>query len=65
MNLPSAGSSLHFFAMNGIRLFVSGYQRSRSQLQICRSSEGWRLPEREPPAKDCGVGGGTNQWRFS
>ena len=27
MNLPPAGSSLHFFAMNEIRLFVSGYQR--------------------------------------
>jgi hypothetical protein len=27
VNLPPAGSSLHFFAMNEIRLFVSGYQR--------------------------------------
>ena len=27
MNLPPAGSSLHFFAMSEIRLFMSGYQR--------------------------------------
>ena len=27
VNLPSAGSSLHFFVINEIRLFVSGYQR--------------------------------------